>query len=127
MSVDLDLVGRVVLVTGGVRGVGLGVARAFHDAGAVVVVCSRRVPQDPRSELHPDMQHVVCDVRDPEAVESLVEGIVERHGRFDVLVNNAGGAPYALAADASAGFHEKVVGLNLLSPLLVSQAANNVM
>jgi NAD(P)-dependent dehydrogenase (short-subunit alcohol dehydrogenase family) len=123
MSVDLDLVGRVVLVTGGVRGVGLGIARAFHDAGATVVVCSRRVPED----LHPDVHHVVCDVRDPSAVESLVEGIVTSHSRLDVLVNNAGGSPYALAADASAGFHEKVVGLNLLSPLLVSQAANAVM
>ncbi len=41
------------------------------------------------------------------------------HGRLDVLVNNAGGAPYALAADASPRFHDKVVGLNLLAPLLV--------
>ena len=123
MSVDLDLAGRVVLVTGGVRGVGLGIARAFHDAGSTVVVCSRRVPED----LDPDVHHVVCDVRDPDAVGSLVEGIVDAHGRLDVVVNNAGGAPYALAAEASAGFHEKVVGLNLLSPLLVSQAANAVM
>jgi NAD(P)-dependent dehydrogenase (short-subunit alcohol dehydrogenase family) len=123
MSVDLDLVGRVVLVTGGVRGVGLGIARAFHEAGSTVVVCSRRVPDD----LHPDVHHVVCDVRDPDAVTSLVEGIVATHGRLDVLVNNAGGAPYSLAAEASASFHEKVVALNLLSPLLVSQAANAVM
>jgi NAD(P)-dependent dehydrogenase (short-subunit alcohol dehydrogenase family) len=127
MSVDLDLVGRVVLITGGVRGVGLGIARAFHAAGSTVVVCSRRVPQDLQSDLHPDVHHVVCDVRDPEAVESLVRGIVDKHGRLDALVNNAGGAPYALAAEASAGYHEKVVELNLLSPLLVSQAANAVM
>ena len=40
------------------------------------------------------------------------------HGRLDVLVNNAGGAPYARAADASPRFHDKIVGLNLLSPLL---------
>ena len=123
MSVDLDLVDRVVLVTGGVRGVGLGIARAFHDAGSTVVVCSRRVPED----LHPDVHHVVCDVRDPEAVDSLIERIVASHGRLDALVNNAGGSPYAAAAEVSAGYHEKVVGLNLLSPLLVSQAANTVM
>jgi NAD(P)-dependent dehydrogenase (short-subunit alcohol dehydrogenase family) len=123
MSVDLDLSGRVVLVTGGVRGVGLGVTRAFHDAGATVVVCSRRVPDD----LHPGVHHVVCDVRDPSAVESLVQGIVGSHGSLDVLVNNAGGSPYALAADASASYHDKIVELNLLSPLLVSQAANAVM
>src|ERR1044072_6265553 len=95
MPVDLDLVGRVVLVTGGVRGVGLGIARAFHEAGSTVVVCSRRVPQDLQSDLHPDVHHVVCDVRDPEAVESLVEGIVAAHGRLDAPVNNAGGPPHA--------------------------------
>ena len=53
--------------------------------------------------------------------------VVDRHGRLDVVVNNAGGAPYALAADASPRFHAKVVELNLLAPLLVSQAANAVM
>ncbi|WP_278255738.1 SDR family oxidoreductase [Nocardioides convexus] len=58
---------------------------------------------------------------------SLVAGIVAEHGRLDVVVNNAGGAPYALAADASPRFHDKVVGLNLMSSLLVAQAANAVM
>ena len=53
--------------------------------------------------------------------------VVERHGRLDVLVNNAGGAPSADAATASPRFHDKIVGLNLLSPLLVAQAANAVM
>ena len=52
MSADLDLSGRVVLVTGGVRGVGLGIARAFHQAGATVVVCSRRVPDDLDRKAH---------------------------------------------------------------------------
>ncbi len=71
--------------------------------------------------------HVVCDVRSPEEVQALVDGIVARHGRLDVLVNNAGGAPYALAADASPGFHAKVIELNLLSPLLLSQVARRAM
>ena len=123
MATDLDLAGRVVLVTGGVRGVGLGITLAFQDAGARVVVCSRRTP----SSLPSGVQHVVCDVRDPSSVTSLVDGIASSHGRLDVVVNNAGGAPYALAADASARFHDKVVGLNLLAPLLVSQVANAVM
>ncbi len=121
MTYRLD--GAVVLVTGGVRGVGLGITRAFLRAGATVVTCARRPAEQPVD----DVEHVTTDVRDPEQVARLVEHIVARHGRLDVLVNNAGGAPPARAADASPRFHSKIVELNLLSPLLVSQAANAVM
>ena len=127
MTTELDLAGRVALVTGGVRGVGLGITRALLDAGATVVTCSRNVPEAPIQAAGRTAEHVSADVRDEESVRSLVEGIVARHGRLDVLVNNAGGAPYASAAEASPRFHAKVVDLNLLAPLLVSQAANAVM
>ncbi len=118
---DLDLGGRVVLVTGGVRGVGAGISAVFADQGAVVLTCARRPVDGSPYEFHP------CDVRDPEAVAGMVDDIVERHGRLDVLVNNAGGSPHALAADASPRFHQKVIELNLLGMLHVSQAANAVM
>jgi NAD(P)-dependent dehydrogenase (short-subunit alcohol dehydrogenase family) len=121
--VTYHLDGAVVLVTGGVRGVGLGITRAFLRAGATVVTCARRPAEQPVD----DVEHVIADVRDPEQVARLIEHIVARHGRLDVLVNNAGGAPPANAADASPRFHSKIVELNLLSPLLVSQAANAVM
>ena len=118
---DLDLAGRVVLVTGGVRGVGAGISEVFAGQGAVVVTCARRPAEGSPHEFHS------CDVRDPEAVAGLVERIVETHGRLDVAVNNAGGAPFALAAEASPRFHQKVIELNLLAMLHVSQAANAVM
>lgn len=118
---ELNLDGAVVLVTGGVRGVGLGITRAFLAAGAVVVTCARRPAEAPGASF------VACDVRDADQVSRLVTGIVERFGRLDVVVNNAGGAPFALADKASPRFHQKIVELNLLAPLLVSQAANAVM
>jgi NAD(P)-dependent dehydrogenase (short-subunit alcohol dehydrogenase family) len=120
MALTIDLSGRVVLVTGGTRGIGAGISEAFRAAGAHVVTCSR-------SDVEGAEDHHVCDVRDPDAVQALVDSVVERHGRLDALVNNAGGAPSADAATASPRFHDKVVGLNLLSPLLVAQAANAVM
>jgi NAD(P)-dependent dehydrogenase (short-subunit alcohol dehydrogenase family) len=117
----IGLDGAVVLVTGGARGVGAGITSVFRRAGATVVTCARHKPEVTDDEF------VLADVRDPDDVRTLVDTTVARHGRLDVLVNNAGGAPHAVTADASPRFHSAVVSLNLLAPLLVSQAANHVM
>ena len=122
MALSLDLAGRVVLVTGGTRGIGRGITTAFLDAGATVVTCARSAV-----EPVPGSTHRVCDVRDAEAVTALVDGIVAEHGRLDVLVNNAGGAPATDAATASPRFHDKILALNLSAPLVLAQVANRVM
>ncbi|QNG17481.1 SDR family oxidoreductase [Rhodococcus triatomae] len=122
-----DLNGQVTLVTGGVRGVGAGISRAFLAAGATVVTCARRPADELVEAAGRQAEFRPCDVRDPEQVATLIDGIVADHGRLDILVNNAGGAPFALAAEASPNFHAKIVELNLLAPLLVAQTANAVM
>jgi NAD(P)-dependent dehydrogenase (short-subunit alcohol dehydrogenase family) len=85
------------------------------------VTCARRPVEGSPFEFHS------CDVRDDESVAALIDTIVSRHGRLDVVVNNAGGSPYALAAESSAKFNTKIVELNLLGPLSVSIHANAVM
>ncbi|KRE26674.1 short-chain dehydrogenase [Mycobacterium sp. Soil538] len=120
-TIRLALTGRVVLVTGGVRGVGAGISRIFAEQGATVVTCARRPVDGSPFEFRP------CDIRDDDAVAALVDGIVANHGRLDVVVNNAGGSPYVPAAEASAKFSRKIVELNLLGALSVSTHANAVM
>ena len=111
----------VVLVTGGTRGLGRGIADAFGAAGMQVVVCGRRAPADLPHRFVP------CDVREAEQAEALVADVVAHEGRLDVVVNNAGGSPSAPVADASPRLAERVVALNLLGPLYVARAANAVM
>ncbi|MFC4377100.1 SDR family oxidoreductase [Nocardia halotolerans] len=127
MAVEIDLSEQIVLVTGGVRGVGAGISRAFLAAGATVLTCARRPVDAPISVGERTTEHLTCDVRDGDAVAAMFDRIVATHGRLDHVVNNAGGAPFALADAASPRFHAKIVELNLLAPLLVAQQANAVM
>ncbi|WP_280181682.1 SDR family oxidoreductase [Nocardia farcinica] len=127
MGLEIDLSDRVVLVTGGVRGVGAGISRAFLAAGATVVACARRPGEQPVTYEGRQAHFLPCDVRDAAAVRALIETLVDTHGRLDHVVNNAGGAPFASAATASVNFHTKIIELNLMSALWVSQAANVVM
>ncbi|MFJ8052531.1 SDR family oxidoreductase [Streptomyces luteogriseus] len=111
----MELDGKVAVVTGGTRGVGAGIARAFAQAGAEVVVCARRPPDVPL----PGIEFMPLDVRDADAAGRLFAGLP----RVDVLVNNAGGAPHRLLTEAGPDRHARVVELNLLAPLTVSLAA----
>ncbi len=110
----------IVLVTGGTRGIGRGIADAFAKQNATVVVCGRTTVQTPH-------EFVPADVRDPDEVDRLVNTVVERHGLLDVVINNAGGSPPADAATASPRFSAAIIALNLTAPLLVAQRANAVM
>src|ERR1022692_592357 len=143
-----DFAGQAVIVTGGTRGIGAGIARAVLAAGGRVLVCGRTEPDGPASATDAGVRDhgqsvgrsaglpavgdrtgevYRGDVRDPEQATGLVQAAVERFGALDILVNNAGGSPPADAATASPRLHAKIIELNLIAPLHVSQAANAVM
>ena len=115
---------HVVLVTGGTKGIGRDIAKAFLTEGCEVVVCARNAPATLPAAGGRQASFLACDVREAEALKALVAQVVQAHGRLDVLVNNAGGAPMASAATASPRFHEGVLRLNLMGPLHAAQAAN---
>ncbi|MGW4159675.1 SDR family oxidoreductase [Streptomyces sp. NPDC004788] len=119
----MELDGRVAVVTGGTRGVGAGIARAFLRAGAEVVVCARRPPGEPVADGGREAAFHALDLRRPEEVAAFFARVAERYGRLDTLVNNAGGTPYRLLGEGHGEQHARVVELNLTAPLAVSLAA----
>ena len=117
-----DVTGRVALVTGGTRGLGLAMARGFAQAGAHVVVVSRKaqacdeVVAALRAEGGKALAQA-CHVGHWEELDALVEEVYGEFGRVDVLVNNAGVSPlYDKLSDVSEELFDKVVAVNLKGP-----------
>ena len=127
MDNPLDFSGKVVLVTGGGKGIGKGISESFLAAGAEVAICGRSKPECLPSSDDREAHFYACDVRDFDQIEACVNLVMERFGRLDVLINNAGGAPHADAATASPRFSESIIRLNLIAPLNFSQVANRAM
>ncbi|MEU3270253.1 SDR family oxidoreductase [Saccharomonospora sp. NPDC006951] len=119
--------GKAVIVTGGTRGIGAAITRRFLAEGADVLVCGRTEPGDLPSHEGKRAVFAAADIRQPDEAASVVSTCVDRFGRLDVLVNNAGGAPPADTATMSPRFMSAVVSLNLLAPFYVAQPANEVM
>ena len=94
---------------------------AFAAAGARVVACGRHEAAVEGAVF------VTADVRKPADAERVIAAAVEHFGRFDVLVNCAGGSPHVPAAEASPRFVASVIGLNLLAPFYCSQVANEIL
>lgn len=123
----LDYSGKVVLVTGGTKGIGAGIARSFLAANARVIVCGRSQPEELPRVGDSQAAFIAADVRSQDSLVALFDAIQADYGRLDVLINNAGGSPAADAASASPRFHEGIIRLNLIAPLNVAQQANRLM
>ncbi len=124
---DLDFTDQVVIVTGGCRGVGRGIAECFLGVGADVVICCRHEPETLPSVDGRTAAFVAADVRDADQIDAVVRFTLERFGHLDVLVNNAGGAPPSETATVSPRFTTSVVALNLIAPFVFAQRAYAVM
>ena len=127
-----DLTNRVAVVTGGSRGLGQEFAEGLAEAGASLMICARR-----EQWLTPTLEEMrgrgfriegrVCDVTDPQQVDSVIAATLEAYGRIDILINNAGISwgerPEAMSLDA----WKKVLDTNLTGAFLFAQAAGREM
>jgi NAD(P)-dependent dehydrogenase (short-subunit alcohol dehydrogenase family) len=126
----MDLRGKTVIVTGASAGIGEALARAFVTAGANVVLASRNVEalNSLANELGQEQTFVVStDVTQRDQVEALLNRTVERFGRLDVLVNNAGVGLMSSVADLDPDEFQQLFQVNLMGPLLAMQAAIRAM
>ena len=122
----LDLSGRVALVTGGSRGLGLQIAEALGEMGAKLALTARK-----KDELDAAVSHLrkskieaaalVCDLGKREAIPPLVDAILDKFGKVDVLVNNAGATWGAPAEDHPLEAWDKLVNLNLTGAFVITQ------
>jgi citronellol/citronellal dehydrogenase len=122
------LEGRVCLVSGAGSGLGRATALELARLGAAVVGCGRR--EEPLAEtaglaqgLAGSFEHEAIDIREEEAVERLFDGLLERHGRLDTLVNNAGGQFMSPAEAITPKGFRTVIELNVLGTWLMTHAA----
>lgn len=124
-----DLSGRVAVVTGGTRGLGREMVRAFAERGAEVVIASRK--QDACDEVATAITEqtgrravgVACNVSHWDACDRLVERAYDEFGRVDVLVNNAGMSPlYPSVDQVTEELFDKVIGVNLKGPFRLAAA-----
>jgi citronellol/citronellal dehydrogenase len=118
--------GQVILVTGGGSGLGRATAIELAACGANVIVAGRR--QEPLDETAAmceggRCEALTCDIREEDQVASLVDTVLERHGRLDTLVNNAGGQYMTPAEDITPKGFRTVVRLNLEGTWLMTHAA----
>ncbi|WP_059173173.1 SDR family NAD(P)-dependent oxidoreductase [Bacillus sp. FJAT-27445] len=122
---DLQLHGKNVLITGGSKGIGKAIARAFVAEGANVGISARGMEalEEAREELEGNAAIFKADITNPEERENLIHSFVEKYGTIDVLVNNAGGSNGGLATETDMGLYYEAMELNYFSTVHLSKLA----
>ncbi|MFC0270672.1 SDR family oxidoreductase [Metabacillus herbersteinensis] len=127
-----DLRGQTAIITGGGRGLGEQIAEGFAEAGANVVLCSRKVEAcvevaERLKALGVETLALQCDVTNQEDVRKVVEETMNRFGRIDILVNNSGATWGAPAVDMPLEAWNKVMNVNVTGTFLMSQEVGRKM
>lgn len=128
LATAYDLTGQVAIVTGGAQGIGLAISSLLAEQGARIVI----IDQNPQvSEIAEGLGNgsygLAVDVRDDAAVHAAVDEIMGENGRIDILVNNVGIAPIALATDLTMAQWDATFAINLRAAFMFSQAAGRHM
>lgn len=126
------ITGKTAIVTGGGRGLGEQIAVGLAEAGANVVVCSRKVEaceqvKEKLEKLGVKSLALPCDVTNPDDVQRVVQATADEFGRIDILVNNSGATWGAPAEEMPLEAWQKVMNVNVTGTFLMSQAAGKVM
>jgi 3-oxoacyl-[acyl-carrier protein] reductase len=124
-----DLTGKKALVTGATGGIGEGIARAFHKAGAEIAISGRQVPklEALAAELGDRVHVVPCDLADKEQVTKLIDNAAAKLGRVDIIVNNAGLTKDNLFMVMKDEQWDDVIAVNLTSTFMLMRAATRHM
>jgi len=118
---QFDLSGKVALITGGSRGLGLQMVRAFSQAGADIVIASRKLDacEAAASEVRALGRHALAyplHAAKWDQIDTMVEAVYAQFGRIDILVNNAGMSPPAPSHQVTEAMFDSIVGLNFKGP-----------
>jgi len=122
----LDLSGRVALVTGGSRGLGLQIAEALGEMGASIAITARKKDELDAAVLHLRKSNVkaeafVCDIGQRAAIVPMADAVLRKFGKVDILVNNAGATWGAPAEEHPLEAWDKLVNLNLTGAFVLTQ------
>jgi gluconate 5-dehydrogenase len=125
-----ELTGRVALITGGSRGLGLQIAQGLGEMGARIAISARKAAELEEAKLRLanlgiDALTVVNDLSKPEQVPALVEAVADHYGTIDILVNNAGTSWGAAAEEHPIDAWNRVMNLNATGVFMLSQAVAN--